>query len=237
MGIVDILIIVIIAAFALVGFKRGVFQSLVAVVGFIAVVYIAYLLKNILGDFLVLNSPFTKYTFIPGGSYVLNIVTYESIGFIAMLIVLGIVYEILLVISGVFEKLLKITIILGVPSKILGLILGALEGFVIVYFILFTIKQPFIRVDLLENSKFAEPILKDTPILSNFAKDTFEIIDEIDQTISNDDGTNFDLDLTDLILKRKITSVDVMQKLIDKKKLSVPGVQEIVNNYKEESSE
>ena len=48
MGIVDIIIIAVLAAFAMLGFKRGVFQSLVAVVGFIAVVYIAYLLKNIL---------------------------------------------------------------------------------------------------------------------------------------------------------------------------------------------
>ena len=237
MGIVDIIILVIILAFAIIGFKRGVFQSLVAVVGFLAVIYIAYLLKNILGDFLVLNSPFTKYTFIPGGSYVLNIVTYEAIGFIAMLIVLGIIYEILLVVSGVLEKLLKITIILGIPSKILGLILGALEGFVIVYFILFALRQPFIRVNLLENSKFAEPILKDTPLLSNVAESTFEIINEIDETIKTDDGTDFDLELTDLILKRKITSPDVIQKLIDKKKLSVPGVQDIVNKYQGESSE
>ena len=107
MEIVDIIILVIILAFAIVGFKRGVFQSLVAIVGFFAVIYLAYLFKNILGDFFVLNLPFTKYTFIPGGSYVLNIITYESIAFIFTLIVLGLVYKILLVASGLFEKLLK----------------------------------------------------------------------------------------------------------------------------------
>ena len=236
MGIVDIIILVIIVSFAIVGFKRGVFQSLVAVVGFFVVIYLAYLLKNYVGDFLVLNSPFTKFTFIPGGSYVLNIVMYESIAFILMLVVLGIIYKILLVISGVFEKLLRITIILGVPSKLLGLVLGALEGFVVVYFILFTLKQPFIRVNLLENSKYAEPILKDTPILSSFAEDTFTIVNEIDETIKNDDGKNFDLKLTDLVLKRKITSVDVMQKLIDKKKLEIDGIQEVVDKYKTEDN-
>jgi len=237
MGIVDIIILVIIVSFAIIGFKRGVFQSLVAVVGFLLVIYLAYLLKNYVGDFLVLNSPFTKYTFVPGGSYVLNVVTYESLAFIVMLVVLGIIYKILLIISGIFEKLLKITIILGIPSKILGLILGALEGFVIVYFILFALKQPFIRVNILEGSKYAEPILKDTPVLSNFAEDTFTIIGEIDETIKNDDGTNFDLQLTDLILKRNITSVDVMQKLIDKEKLKIDGLQEVVNKYKEDNKQ
>lgn len=232
MGIVDIIILVVIVSFAIIGFKRGVFQSLVTVVGFIAIIYLAYLFKNILGDFLVLHLPFTKYTFIPGGSYVLNVITYESIGFILILAVLGIVYKILLVISGIFEKLLKITIILGIPSKILGLILGAIEGYVIVYLILFFITQPYIRLDILNNSKYAEVILKDTPVLSNFAESTFVIINEIDETIKNGNSDSFDLKLTDLILKRKITSADVMQKLVDDKKVVVPGIEEIINNYK-----
>jgi len=238
MGIIDIIIFAIILAFAIIGFKRGVIQSLVTVIGFLAVIYLSYLLKNYLGDFMVLHLPFTKYTFIPGGSYVLNIIVYESLAFLLMLIILGLIYKIILVISGIFEKLLKITIILGIPSKILGLIVGAVEGFVIVYLVLFMLTQPYIRINLLENSKYAETILKDTPLLSGFAEDTFTIINEIDETIKNGNQDNFDLKLTDLILKRKITTYDVMQKLIDNKKLSISGIQEIVNNYKnsEESS-
>ena len=233
MGIVDIIIIAILAAFALLGFKRGVFQSLVACVGFIAIVYLSYWLKNYLGDFFVLNLPFTEYTFIPGGSMVLNVITYQMIAFIIVLIVLGLVYKIVLIISGVFEKLLRITIILGIPSKLLGLIVGVLEGFVIVYLILFFVSQPFMRIDLLDNSKFAKPILKDTPILSEFANDTFEVINEIDETIKNNGGDHFDIKLTDLILKRNITSVDVMQKLVDNKKIEVDGIQKVINKYKE----
>ncbi len=232
MGIIDIIIFAIILAFAIIGFKRGVIQSLVTVIGFLAVIYLSYLLKNYLGDLMVLYLPFTKYTFIPGGSYVLNIIVYESLAFLLMLIILGLIYKIILVISGIFEKLLKITIILGIPSKILGLIVGAVEGFVIVYLILFMLTQPYIRINILDNSKYAETILKDTPLLSGFAEDTFTIINEIDETIKNGNQDNFDLKLTDLILKRKITSVEVMQKLIDDKKLSIAGIQEIVNNYK-----
>lgn len=232
MGAIDIIILIIILAFAIIGFKRGVIQSLVTIIGFFAVIYLSYLLKNILGDMMVLNLPFTKFTFIPGGSYVLNIVVYESLAFVLMLIIFGLIYKIVLVASGVFEKLLKITIILGIPSKILGLIVGALEGYVIVYLILFMITQPYIRIDVLNNSKYAGTILKDTPVLSGFADDSLTIISEIDETIKNGNTDNFDLKLTDLILKRKITSVDVMQKLIDDKKISVAGIQSIVNVYK-----
>lgn len=237
MEIIDIIILVIIVAFAIIGFKRGVFQSLVTVIGFIAVICIAYLLKNSIGDLMVMNLPFNKYTFIPGGSYVLNIVVYESLAFCLVLIVLGLIYKILLVVSGVFEKLLKITIILGVPSKILGLIVGALEGYIIAYFALYLVTQPFIRLDLLNNSKFAETILTKTPVLSNLADDTLLIVSEIDDTIKSGNNDNFDLKLSDLILKRKITSVDVMQKLVDRKKLSIEGLQEVIDNYKNSSEQ
>ena len=162
----------------------------------------------------------------------LNVVAYESIAFIILLIVLGIIYKLLLITSGIFEKLLKVTIILGIPSKILGLIVGALEGFVIVYFGLFIITQPFIRVNLLENSKYAEKILKDTPVLSGIAENSLLIANEIDETIKSGTEENFDLKLTDLILKRKITSAEVMQKLVDKKKVDIEGIQEVIDNYK-----
>lgn len=233
MEIVDIIILVIILSFAIIGFKRGVFQSLVAVIGFFAVIYLAYCLKNMFGDFFVLNLPFTKYTFVPGGSMMLNVVAYESIAFTILLVILGIIYKLLLITSGIFEKLLKITIILGIPSKILGLIVGALEGFVIVYFGLFVLTQPFIRINLFENSQYAEKILKDTPILSGIAENSLLIANEIDDTIKNGTEENFDLKLTDLILKRKITSVDVIQKLVDKKKVDIVGLQEVIDKYKE----
>ena len=232
MGVVDIIIIAILASFALLGFKRGVFQSLAACGGFIVVVCFAYWLKNYLGDFLVLNLPFSKYTFIPGGSVVLNVITYQAIAFIIVLIVLGLAYKIILVATGIFEKLLRITIILGIPSKILGLIVGILEGFVIVYLLLFFVAQPFMRIDLLENSKFAKPILKDTPLLSGFANDTFEVISEIEETMNSKDDIKFDVKLTELILKRNITSVGVMQKLVDDKKVEVDGVQEVIDKYR-----
>ena len=142
----------------------------------------------------------------------------------------------LLIVSGVFEKLLKITIILGIPSKILGLIVGALEGYVVVYLALYVLTQPFIQTNMLDSSKYAEVILRDTPVLSSFADNSFEIISEIDETIKNGNTDNFDLKLADLILKRKITSADVMQKLIDDEKLKVVGLQDIVNNYKVEEN-
>lgn len=231
MSIVDIIILVILVSFATIGFSRGVFKSLVAFVGFLIVVCLAYLFKNILGDFLILNLPFIDFD-IGGGSVVMNIIMYQTIAFIIMLIIFGIVYRVLLIVTGIFEKILRITIILGIPSKLLGLLVGILEGIIIVYLALFFVTQPYIKMDILSDSKFAKPILTKTPLLSNFAENTMSVITEINDTIEAKDDSDFDLKLAELILKNKVADANLFQKLIDNKKIEVSGIQEIVDKYK-----
>lgn len=232
MNIVDIIILAILATFALIGFKRGVLKSLVAFVGFILIVCLAYIFKDILGNIMILDLPFIKFS-IAGGSVIMNIVLYQTIAFLIILILLGIVYKILLAITGIVEKILKLTIILGIPSKILGLIVGILEGIIIVYLLLFFAVQPYIKMDILDNSNFAKTILNKTPILSSFSENTLVIINEVDEAVKNKDEVDFDLKLTDLILKRKVVSPEIMQKLVDSKKIEIDGIQEIINQYKE----
>ncbi len=231
MSIIDIIILVILLAFAVIGFNRGVFKSLVSFVGFILVIYVAYLLKNYLGDIFVLDLPFFDFKIGSNLSEIMNIVMYQTLAFIIMVIVFGLVYKFLIAISGIFEKLLKITVILGIPSKILGLIFGILEGYIIVYLALFFIAQPYIKIDVLNESKYAETILRKTPVLSNFAESTLEIINEVNDTLKNNDE-NFDLKLAELVLKHNVTSTDIMQKLVDSKKITVDGIDNIINKYK-----
>ena len=232
MSIVDIFILVILVSFAIIGFRRGVINSLVAFVGFILVVCLAYLFKGILGDFFVLNLPFIKFSIVASGSVILNIVMYQMIAFIILLIIFGIVYKVLLAITGVVEKILKLTIILGIPSKILGLVVGALEGYIIVYLLLFFAVQPYISIGILDSSKYASTILNKTPVLSDFSEKTLVIINEVHETIKNKDDEDFDLKLTDLILKEKVASPSLIQELVDSKKIDVEGIQEVIDKYK-----
>lgn len=231
MDIIDIIILVILVTFALIGFKRGFFKSLVSFVGFLIVICAAYIFKNYLGDLFLLNLPFFKFNTIAGGAVTLNIVLYQLIAFIIMLIVFGLVYRFLLAVTGLFEKLLKITIILGIPSKILGLIFGALEGFVIVYLLLFFLAQPFVKLDLLKNSSFSKTILNDTPVLSSFAESTLIIVNEVSEAVNISEDEDINLKIGDLILKQKVTTPEVMQKLVDSKKIEVDGMQEIIDKY------
>ena len=233
MSIIDIIILAVLASFAIIGFQRGVFKSLVSFVGFIIVICLAYLFKNILGDFFVLNLPFINFNISSNPSVVMNIVMYQTIAFIIILIILGIVYRILLTITGIFEKILKITIILGIPSKLLGLVVGILEGYIIVYLLLFFVVQPYIKMDILDNSSMSKTILNKTPLLSSFSEKTLNIINEVNETVKANSNENFDLKLTDLILKQKVVSANTMQKLVDNKKIEVDGIQEVIDKYKE----
>lgn len=232
MSIVDIIIVIVLLAFAIIGFKRGVLQSLVSFLGFIIVIYLAYLLKNYLGDIFVLDLPFFDFKIGLTTSVIMNIIMYQTLAFIIMVIVFGLVYKFLIYLSGIVEKILRVTIILGIPSKILGLIVGVLEGYIIVYLLLFFVAQPYIKLDILDDSKYANTILTKTPIISNFASDTLEIIDEVKNTIKNNNTNDFDLRLSELVLKHNVTSPEVMEKLVKIKKVNISGINDVINKYK-----
>lgn len=232
MGVVDIIIVVILIAFAIIGFKRGVLKSLVSFIGFILVIYFAYLLKNYLGDVFVTDLPFFDIKIGSVTSEVMNVVMYQTIAFLIVAILLGLIYKAIIIMSGIIEKFLTLTIVLGIPSKILGLIVGLLEGYIIVYLALFFAVQPYVKMDILNDSNCANIILNKTPILSSFASSTMEVINEVNDTVNNNELKDFDLKLSDLVLKHKVTSPEIMEKLVKIKKINVSGIDQIIDKYK-----
>lgn len=234
MKLYDIIIVCFLILFALIGFKRGFFKSVVSFVGFIVVVVCAYFLKNIVGDFLVLNLPFINFKNILGGASTLNILMYQTIAFLLVFSILILVYKILVVISGIFEKILKLTVILGIPSKLLGLVFGFLEGYVILYMILFFLHQPFINFDIYNESNYSKTILEKTPLISGFAEKSIIFVNDINALMEIKDNQKLDLQIADLILKNKITSKEVMMKLVDDEKINIDGIDEVLNKYNEE---
>ena len=133
MNIVDIIILVFIVLSAFVGFSRGFFKQTIMFVGTILVICLSFIFKNPLSLFMYKNLPFFKF----GGLTSLNILLYEILAFIILIVVLSIVLVILVKITGIVEKILKATIILAIPSKLLGMLVGIIESIVILYFVLF----------------------------------------------------------------------------------------------------
>lgn len=239
MNIIDLLIIIFILIGAVVGFKRGFTSSLVNFVGVILVVIIAYFLKNPISEFLMSFCPFFSFGGIIKGVTVLNIAVYEIIAFILVFSLLMIGLKALLMATGILETLLKFTIVLGLPSKILGAIVGLIENYIIVFFILYILSMPnFLDVGFIKDSTYREPILKNTPILSNVAESTLAVLDEFkglsDKYTETENSNEFNLATLDLFLKYKVVMVDTVEKLDDSGKIKIEGIETVLNKYREE---
>lgn len=237
MSIVDAIIILIILTCGVAGFKRGVLKQLVSTVGFVIVVVLAFYLKNPIAEFLSLNLPF--FTF--GGTFAnvasINIILYQLISFILVIIILEAILSVLIKVTGVIEKILKFTIILGIPSKILGFIVGVVEGFIITFLILFFLRQPGFNLKIFDDSKLTDTILKSTPVLSQVAGDFVNTFNDLYE-LGNDyyeqemDENTLNLKSIDVMLEHKIITPDYVVKLVDADKIKVTGIDSVINKYR-----
>lgn len=240
MCIADLLIIIIILFSGLIGFKRGFTKELVCFLGFFIIIILAFLLKNPLSTIMYEYLPFIKFSGSLKGILSVNILIYEIISFLIVFSILLIILKVIIMATTIFEKLLKITIILGIPSKILGFIIGLIEGITWCFIILYILCMPVFNIKSLKESKLKKGILNNMPILSNITNDTlkasYEFISlkeeyEKDKNMLN---TEFDLKSLDIMLKYKIVSIKSVDKLIEKDKLNIKNIDVILKKYKEE---
>ncbi|MBQ9011347.1 MAG: CvpA family protein [Bacilli bacterium] len=238
MNILDILVIILLIVGAIVGYRQGFTKSLVNCVGLIAVIILSFLLKNTVSKFLMLNLPFFDFWGMIKGVSVLNIVMYETIAFILVMVVLFLVLKILLVVTTVFEKILQMTIILGVPSKILGAIFGIIKYYDIAFIIMYILALPtFADSDIVKNSKFQKPILENTVVLSTLIDRSLTVYDEFsvlgDKYKENEDKNGYNFEALDLFLKHDLVKLDTVKELVQKGKIKIDNVEKILDKYKE----
>ena len=239
MNIIDIIIILFLILGAYIGFKQGFTKSLVSFLGILFVAIIAYFLKNPVSEFLMSFCPFFNFAGIIKGVTVLNIAIYEIIAFILVFSILIIALKALLLATGILETILKFTIILGIPSKILGSIVGIIKHYVIIFFVLYFLSMPnFVDVEFIKNSNYREPILRNTPLLSNIAESTLKVLDEFkglsDKYTDTENSNEFNLETLDLFLKYKVVTVDTVKKLENNGKIDIKGMDRVISKYEEE---
>lgn len=239
MNIIDVSIILIILLFGVIGLKRGLIKEAVSFLGFFIVIILAFILKNPLSKIMYSYLPFFKFSGILKGTAFINILFYEIISFFIILSLLAIVLKLLVFASSIFEKLLRATVILSTPSKILGLVIGLIEGITWSFIILYILSLPIINVAELKDSKIKKEVLKNTPILSNLTNDTLSAIDEVNDLIDEYKSNKkiidkkFDLESLDILLKYKIVSIDSMKELQNKNKIKI-NIDSLIKKYEEE---
>jgi uncharacterized membrane protein required for colicin V production len=232
----DIILIVIILVSMIAGFKRGFFSEVVSLVGLVLIIYVAFVFKENLAIIFFKSFPFFNFGGVFEGITVMNILLYEIISFLVIFIVLGILFKIVLLATNIFEKILKFTIIFGIPSKILGLCVGAIEGYIVGFILLMFLNQPTIAMNTIEHSKFAKPILNETPYISSKTKYIVDSATELyslkDKFKNSSDANLFNKEALDVLLKNKIVEVSSIDILVDNKKLKIKGIEDVLGEYR-----
>lgn len=219
-NVVDCSIILLLILGVIIGFKSGIIKKLVSTFGMIACILVAYFLKGPVSGILYNLFPFFSFGGKIKGLTSLNILLYELIAFFLLFAILMIVYGVLVKLASITEKFLKATIVLSIPSKILGAVFGFIETYIIIFIILFIINMPMFNIKVFKESKMSNYILNNTPVISNVTEKALNSVNDINNEINKDANTNeINNKIMDILVDNKIISKKQAEKLIKNDKL------------------
>lgn len=221
----DIIILMFILFGGIVGFKRGIIKQSVITIGMILVLVLSFILKNPVSALMYKYLPFFTFGGLLENVAVLNILVYEVIAFFLIFSILSVIFLILIRISSIFEKILKATVILAIPSKILGAVFGLVEYYLITFVVLFVLVQPTFKlneVELFEESKLKNIILEKTPFMSGLVEETLNTFTGVGTLIekrSDMTDEEFNCKAIDVMIKNNIIEQKSIDYLYEKNKL------------------
>ena len=128
------------------------------------------------------------------------------------------------------------TIVLWLPSKILGGIVSAIKTWSIIFVILLVISVPLSSIEIFHDSIMVKTILNKTPILNIIAgpfTNATEDIYELSKEIKNKDNPDkINKEAIDIMLKYNIVDKRTIMMLIVKNKIeNVNNLDEVLNKY------
>lgn len=142
MNVFDIGIILIFVMFFISGFRKGIIKELVALVGIVVVFIISFSLKGTVGNLLCTFLPFFKFSGVIEGISTINILMYQMIAFMFVFSTLLGVYAVAMKISKVLQKLVNFTIVLILPSKLLGALVSFVKGYIVLFAVFLVLMIP-----------------------------------------------------------------------------------------------
>ncbi len=234
MNVVDYIIIVILILSALKGFKEGLLPTIVNLVGTFLVFVIAFYLKQPISTLLYENLPFLNFAGIFKGVIAINILFYEAIAYGLTIVLLGIVFGIIKKVSVGLNKVLSITLFLNLPSKLIGAVIGVLEGVLFCFILLFVGSVVNTTTKYVNESKYSSIILNEIPILNNVTSNLINSGEEIYEVVLNNGNNTLkaNLETIDILMKYEILSYESATKLIEDEKLNIVGIENVVEKYR-----
>lgn len=224
MNVVDVIIIALLILGGVAGFKAGVIKKLTDFIGMFVVIILAFYLKNYISVIMYENLPFFNFFGLINGIDALNILLYEVIAFLVIFIALLFVLKVVLMLTGLVEKILKATVILSIPSKLLGIVVGVIEMYVYLFLILVIVSLPIFDSSFLKDSKMNNFILNNTPVLSGVSEEIIDIYGDVYNIIDNrKNKTNERLneEILKVLIDKKVVTKESAKKLVDKNKIHI----------------
>lgn len=222
MNVVDFVIIILLAFGAVEGFKAGVIKKTTDFVGMFVIVVLAFSFKDKLSTIMYENLPFFSFGGFIKGIDAINILLYEIIAFLIIFAFLLFILKSLLVVTGLIEKILKATVILSIPSKILGIFVGILESYVYIFIVLVVVTLPIFKADFIRESKVANFMLSDTPVLSSLSSEMIDIYGNVYNIVidrKNKSNEEVNTDIVKFMIDKKVLTKESARKLVDRNKL------------------
>jgi uncharacterized membrane protein required for colicin V production len=224
MNVADIAILIFLALGAVAGFKAGVIKKTVDFLGIFIIIILSFYLKNHLSVLMYENLPFFSFGGFIKGIEAVNVLIYEAMAFFVVFIGLLFILKVLLLVTGLVEKILKATVILSIPSKILGIIVGTIEAYVYIFLALVILTLPIIKLPYVRESKIGNFMLNNTPVLSGISEEMIDIYGDVYTILTEkDDKSNEELneEVITLLIDKQVLSNESAKKLVEKNKIHI----------------
>lgn len=232
MNTISIVIVLIILSFGVVGLKRGAIKEAAVVIGNILAIVLAFVLKDLFASYLISVFPAYKISSVIGSLSSLSIIFYKLLAFLILLIIFRFILRIIVSLSGIISKIVDATIILLLPNRILGFILGIVEGYILMFVALNLLIIPLSSNTTFMDSEVRKYIVEETPILKDSFGGLNTSLEEVMQLDKNDNENSLNLKVIDILLKNKIITKDEVQELASNGKLvNVEGLDTVINKY------
>lgn len=230
MNYIDLGLLIVMVLSVLIGYKSGVIKSIVRLLAFLLSAILAYQFKGILAGFLIDFMPFYQFSGVFEGITSVSILLYHGLSFLFIFILIYSILSIVITLAGFLDKILKMTIILYLPDKILGAVVGFIQGVMISFVAIFVLVQIPYTQEIVMNSTYGYQILNRTPIIRTVLADTTVISGEIFDIITNEenetdeDAQSIQSQIMLVFVKYGLITADEAQELVDSETVYLPGV-------------
>ena len=227
---IDGIIVLLLILGSFIGLKKGIVKSVVSFAGLIIAFVLAWFLKNPISEFMYTKFPFFSFT---GETALINIIIYELIAFLIIAIVLLVIVKLVTHFTGLVSKILTLSKSMGFISKLLGMIFGFIETYVIIFMVLFFMYNFTNIYKTIEANTLATRMLDSTPLLTNMVESERSSFEEIANLSKNykENSEEYNEQLFDILLKYDVIKPSTAKKLVEENKVKINNADKIIEKY------